>query len=111
MNKTMKMNARRILGAVLLLVVLLTSLSGCGTAAKVTPPTASIIRSEDATASGCKLSSDTLNDLSAMLVNAYSDKLDTRALLIAAYRGYDMLAEDFDDSKIDPATTLTPNMD
>ena len=107
----MKMNVRRILGAVLLLVVLLTSLSGCGTAARVTPPTAGIIRSEDATASGCKLSSDTLNDLSAMLVSAYSDKLDTRALLIAAYRGYDMLAEDFDDSKIDPATVLEPNMD
>ena len=41
-----------------------------------------------------------LKQIAYMLSSIYSDKLDSRELLVAAYRGYDMTAEGFDDANL-----------
>ncbi len=56
------------------------------------------------------LSASNLQSIATMLADAYAVDFKTQELLIAAYRGYDMLASDFDPSKVDNSVTLEPNL-
>lgn len=94
----------------LMLCLLLTSLISCGSSAKATLTTQNISNS-DASQNGCALDADLLNDIAQTLASAYSSSFDSRELLIAAYRGYNMLAEGFDDASVDPEEIKPTDMD
>lgn len=113
MNNKTRRFAGRLLAFVLLATMLLTALTGCATSSKNQPaaPTSSTISNSAATEGNAHLDADVLNAISEMLTAAYSASFDTRELLIAAYRGYDMLAEGFDDTKVDPTVVKEPDMD
>ena len=113
MNNQTRRFAGRALAFVLLVTLMLTALTGCATSSNNQPvaPTSVTISNSDATEGNAHLDADVLNALSEMLTTAYSTSFDSRQLLIAAYRGYDMLAEGFDDSKVDPAVVKEPDME
>ncbi|MBQ7337396.1 MAG: YidC/Oxa1 family membrane protein insertase [Clostridia bacterium] len=95
----------------LLMCVLLTTLVGCGSATKVTL-TAKNISNSDANENGCTLDADLLNDIAQTLALAFdSTEFDSRELLIAAYRGYNMLDASFDDAVIDPEEVKETDME
>ncbi len=92
-------------------LLLLSALTSCGKPAVVKP-----VFNESAldNVDECGLSRSELRMVAEMLISVYSDcstQYSTQEMLIAAYRGYDMLAEGFDDSKIDPAIKQDPNME
>ncbi len=102
MNNKKRTIATRIALLALLTCVLLGSLIGCGAASKITL-TAKNISNSDVTEGGGALDADLLNDIAQTLAAAYdSASFDSRELLIAAYRGYDMLDPAFDDAIVDP---------
>lgn len=94
----------------LVLTLLVSMLVSCGGGATVATPEIeadAFFGSDDA---------DLLKDIALMLTSTsvYTqthDRYNTREILVAAYRGYDMLDPDFDDSKIDPNENGTPNID
>lgn len=111
MNNKKRTFAIRVLALGLLMCVMLTALVGCGKAQKVTL-TAKNISNSDATANGATLDADLLNDIAATLAAAYdANTFDTRELLTAAYRGYNMLAQGFDDAKVDPDQVKEADME
>mgnify|MGYP002519741682 CR=1 FL=1 len=85
---------RRSFAIVAVVVLLLTALSSCGGKAQVVKPTVNgdVFLSMD---EGTTLTATELKAIAAMLSATYATDFDTQEMLIAAYRGYDMLAEDF----------------
>ena len=105
-NQTKSMGrpmARRLITAILLLVVLGCVLTSCGGAAKIT----SIKKGYTITAS-MLTEANGLNDVQLdKLASEIADKkngFDVRAQLVAALNGYDMTAADFDDAKVADGT-------
>ena len=109
------MSRMLVLAAVLLLTV--TSLTGCMGGNKKQVVTLSVQQdyfalSNDNLKELENLTAAELKSIADMFVATFSDEeFDNREMLVAAYRGYDMLAEGFDDSKINetPEETLSRN--
>ena len=109
MNINMKNDSRRVTRRLLslfaLLVVLVSVLAGCAKQNTTSTFHKTSVRSSDIT-EDCALTAEQLNDILNMLESTYdATKMNTPILLVAASRGYDMTAADFDDSKVDPAVT------
>lgn len=112
MNKT---KGARIVAVVLLTVLLLTTLVSCGTSRATTVPTPTVNTDAflDLDKTECSLDAASLKNLAEMLVATYNkvdDTYKTPEMLVAAYRGYDMLDPAFDDTAIDPAEAGEPNL-
>jgi YidC/Oxa1 family membrane protein insertase len=95
---------RRSFAIVAVVVLLLTALSGCGGKAKVVKPTVNgdVFLTLD---EGTSLTATELKAIATMLSATYATDFETQEMLIAAYRGYDMLAEGFKESEVDPTVT------
>ncbi len=112
-RKQMKTNkktfVKRVLSLALVALMLMTVLSACGNRQTVVKPAVNtdVFLSVD---ENCSLTATELSAIAKMLSATYAADFKTQEILIAAYRGYDMLAEDFDASKIDPAVTNEPNL-
>ncbi len=90
----------RTLSLALLAVLLLAVLTGCGAAAPTLTYDNSALQMdtpEEMEAHGLKPSE--LESIAKLFTSVYSSEFDSRTLLVAASRGYDMLVEGFDDSK------------
>ena len=120
MKKTNQIFNGRFLALVALLLLVATVLSGCGGCGSEAKLTASEIKDESIQvaknelgegAENATLTATQLNSIAQMLASAYSASFDTREILLAAYRGYDMLAADFDDSKGEYPMLDTPHFD
>ena len=99
---------RRAFAIVMVVMMLLSALTACGRQAVVKPTfnDAALDNLE-----GCGLKREELRMIANMLISVYDANYDTQEMLIAAYRGYDMVdKENFDDSKVDPSAKLDPNM-
>ena len=99
---------RRAFAIVMVVMMLLSALTACGRQAVVKPTfnDAALDNLE-----GCGLKREELRMIANMLISVYDVNYDTQEMLIAAYRGYDMVdKENFDDSKVDPSAKLDPNM-
>ena len=108
--KTTKLTLfRRSFAIVAVLMLLLTVLSGCGGKQSVAKPTVNTDAFLDLDA-GCAMSATELKAVATMLADTYAADFKTQELLVAAYRGYDMLAEGFDDTKIDPNEVKEPDL-
>lgn len=110
-----KIKGGKILAIALLAVLLLTSLVGCGSSSvTISAPTVDADAFLDFDKTECSMDGASLKNLAEMLVATY-DKVDstykTPEMLVAAYRGYDMLAENFDDNIIDPDEVGEPNLE
>ncbi len=110
-----KIKGGKILAIALLAVLLLTSLVGCGSSSvTISAPTVDADAFLDLDKTECSMDGASLKNLAEMLVATY-DKVDstykTPEMLVAAYRGYDMLAENFDDNIIDPDEAGEPNLE
>ena len=110
----------RFLALVALVLLVATVLSGCGGCGSQVQVTASEVTNESIVvaknelgegAQDASLTATQLNSIAQLLASSYSTTLDTREILVAAYRGYDMLATDFDDSKVDPSVVGEANLD
>jgi YidC/Oxa1 family membrane protein insertase len=95
---------RRSFAIVAVVVLLLTALSGCGGKTKVVKPTVNgdVFLTLD---EGTSLTATELKAIATMLSATYATDFETQEMLIAAYRGYDMLAEGFKESEVDPTVT------
>ena len=104
MNMNKKTNRGRYGVLTVLILTALLIFSGCagGRTAKATLNMASTISPAD----GGNMTAEELQSVGEMLVSVYDDaSFDVRDMLIAATRGYDMLADGFNDANIDPAVT------
>ncbi len=110
MNKTI---GGRILAVALTALLLLGALVGCGSAAQGTALTVNsdAFLEIDTTEPEHKLSATELKVIADMLASTYSVNFKTNEMLVAAYRGYDMLAENFDDTAIDPTEFGDPDLE
>lgn len=102
MNMKQKTMKGRFLVLTLLVLLAATTLCSCfgGSKAKTKLTMAQTVSAAD----GGNMTADQLKTVGDMLVSVYDDTaFDVRDWLIAALRGYDMTAEGFDDSKVDPA--------
>ena len=118
MNRLKQFFGGRTVALVALLLLLATILSGCGGCGGGTKLTAAEIKEESIVAAknqlggdgaeNAALSATQLNSIAQMLAATYSANLNTRQLLLAAYRGYNMLAEGFED-KAEYATQTGPD--
>ena len=92
---------RRSFAIVAVLVLVLTVLSSCGGKSKVVKPTVNgdVFLTLD---EGTSLTATELKAIAEMLSATYATDFETQEMLIAAYRGYDMLAEGFKESEVDP---------
>ena len=89
---------RRVLILAIAAVVLATALVSCGKKNATTLDVNSdafLTLGEGHSMDGTKLSA-----IAKLLAATSSTNFDTREILIAAYRGYDMLAADFDETKV-----------
>ena len=86
----------------LALVMMLTLLAGCVGGKKKATLTinddAFLVSAEEL--DKLVMSPASLKQIAKMLSSVYSDTLDSRELVVAAYRGYDMTAEGFDDANL-----------
>ena len=89
---------KRVVAWTLVLIVLVTALSSCGKKNVATLDVNSdvFLSLEE----GHSLDGTELSAIAKLLAATYSTDFDTREILVAAYRGYNMLAEDFDESKV-----------
>ena len=100
-TKTMQTRATRFLVVMTTILLLLVTLASCG-GSKATLSMASTITP----AEGGNLSADQIKSTATMLTTVYDDQsFDVRDYLIAASRGYDMLAEGFNDAEYENFTT------
>ena len=100
-TKTMQTRATRFLVVMTTILLLLVTLASCG-GSKATLSMASTITP----AEGGNLSADQIKSTATMLTTVYDDQsFDVRDYLIAASRGYDMLAEGFNDAEYEKFTT------
>ena len=91
---------KRIVSLTMLLLAVMLAFSGC---AKKTAKATLSLPETIVAAEGGNLSPDDLKAVGEMLKSVYDDTdFDVRDWLIAAQRGYDMTAEGFDDSAVDP---------
>lgn len=104
---------KRVSALALILVMALSALTGCAANTTVRPEV-----NTDAfldLSGEHSLSAGELKDIASMLAAVYSadakNPFKSTEYLLAAYRGYDMLSEGFDDSKIDPTVAGEPNME
>ena len=109
MKTNKKTIVKRIASLVLVALLLVTALSACSGKQQVVKPTVNsdVFLSID---ENCSLTASELSAIAKMLSATYDTDFKTQEILIAAYRGYDMLAEGFDASKIDPAVTNEPDL-
>jgi len=109
MKTNKKTIVKRIASLVLVALLLVTALSACSGKQQVVKPTVNsdVFLSID---ENCSLTASELSAIAKMLAATYDTDFKTQEILIAAYRGYDMLAEGFDASKIDPNVTNEPNL-
>ena len=109
MKTNKKTFVKRLASLVLVALLLMTALSACSGKQKVIKPTVNtdVFLSID---EKCALTASELSAIAKMLSATYDTDFKTQEILIAAYRGYDMLAEGFDASKIDPNVTNEPNL-
>ena len=109
MKTNKKTFVKRIASLVLVALLLVTALSACSGKQQVVKPTVNsdVFLSID---ENCSLTASELSAIAKMLAATYDTDFKTQEILIAAYRGYDMLAEGFDASKIDPAVTNEPDL-
>ena len=113
MKKTTKTIGGRILALALITLMLLCMLVSCGNrAATVEVPSINT----DAFLGMEEKEALALKQIAMMLVSdtVYTkthEKYTTREMLVAAYRGYDMLDPKFDDNAIDPEKAGEPNVD
>lgn len=99
-SNTMKTRTLRVFAVLTVLVLLLGVLAGCGNGKKSTLTVASKFLTQ---AEGGNMTPENLEKTVNLIQAVYDDKnFDVRDYLIAASRGYDMLAEGFDDSAVDP---------
>ncbi len=99
MNMKQKTNKGRFFGATVLVLLLLTLLSGCFGGTTATLTMASTITKAD----GGNMEADQLKAVGDLMVAVYSPtEFDVHDMIIAANRGYDMTAAGFDDSKVEP---------
>lgn len=115
MKQTKKMMKSRLLVLALAALLLLTALTGCVGAPRTAQGPqvdADAFLSLDEQTHG--LNALELKSVAQMLASVYSadakNTFKSTELLLAAYRGYDMLAEGFDDTKIDPTVAGDPDM-
>ena len=103
---------KRMLAITALLLLLATVLTGCGgcggtatqiTASEIKDESIQVVKNElgDA-AKDPFLTASQLNSIAQMLAKTTSASLNSRELLLAASRGYDMLKEGFNDAAADP---------
>lgn len=106
MNLTKKTMTIRIFSLVFVAVLLLGALAGCGTSSKKgTLTVASTITAAD----GGNLTAENIQKTAELLQSVYDDSnFDVRDYLIAASRGYDMLAEGYDDANYENFKTDNP---
>jgi len=99
MKTTQFTKLRRSFAIVGVIVLLLTALSGCSGKSKVVQPTINgdVFLTLD---EGTSLTAAELKAIATMLSSTYATDFDTQQMLIAAYRGYDMLAEGYKDSDV-----------
>ena len=101
-KKNFKSKLSRIALLAMAFVMTLTLLVGCGGGKQK----ASLTINDDTFLVGAEdldklvMSPQNLKLIAKMLSSVYSETLDSRELLVAAYRGYDMTAEGFDDSNL-----------
>ena len=97
---------RKLAGRIVLIttvcLLLVTLLASCGGGTKTTLTLGSTLVPEE----GASRSADELLEIAKMMVSVYDTDFDPREMLVAASRGYDMTAEGFDDSKIDPTVDI-----
>lgn len=80
-----------------LILMLATVLTGCGSSGSGSKPT--YTRALEKAADG-GLDAEQLNAVADLLVNTYAKDFNTNYMLLAASNGYDMTAEDFDDNNL-----------
>ena len=96
----MKTRTLRVFAALTVLILLLGVLAGCGKGNKSTLTVSSKFLTQ---AEGGNMTPENLEQTVNLIQAVYDDKnFDVRDYLIAASRGYDMLADGFDDSTVDP---------
>ena len=95
------------LALTMVLLLLVTALVSCG-GSKKPVLTVNNITSDSAKNS---MSAENLQKVAQMLSSVYDTNYDSQELLVAASRGYDMTAADFDDTKIDPTVDLGVNLE
>lgn len=105
MNTKHNHRTQRFLAAGLLLILLVGVLAGCASSGgkSLTLADNIITKADDGAMSG-----DQLKATAQLLVDAFDEKnFNTFDRLIAASRGYNMQAEGFDDTQVDPSATGT----
>ena len=103
---TTKKTTTRLLALLFVAVLLLGALAGCASGKKGTLTIASTITAAD----GGNLTAEQIQKTAEMIQSVYDDKnFDVRDYLIAASRGYDMLAEGFDDANYENFPTDNPS--
>ncbi|MBO5899095.1 MAG: YidC/Oxa1 family membrane protein insertase [Clostridia bacterium] len=112
MKKTNKTIGGRILAAALVVLMLLGTLVGCASTASTVVLTvdSDVFLEIDTTEPDHKLGATELKAIADMLASTYNANFKTSEMLVAAYRGYDMLAENFDDTAIDPTEVGEPDL-
>lgn len=103
---TKKTKTVRIFSLLFVAVLLLGTLAGCGTSSKKGTLTvaSTITKAEDG-----KLTAEQIQKTAELLKSVYDDsKFDVRDYLIAASRGYDMLADGYDDANYENFKTDDP---
>ena len=115
MKQTKKMMKSRLLALALAALLLMTALTGCVGAPRTAQGpqvNADAFLSLDEQMHG--LSALELKSVAQMLASVYSadakNTFKSTELLLAAYRGYDMLGEGFNDAEIDPTVAGDPDM-
>ena len=103
MNMKTRTLANRIVIVAAVLLLLVTTLVGCGGGQAQKTLTVGTIAADTSNA----LKADELNAIAKLLSAVYSTDFDTQEMLVAASRGYDMTASDFDDSKASPTENGT----
>jgi YidC/Oxa1 family membrane protein insertase len=100
---------RRAFALVAVLMMLLAVLSSCGGKNTVVKPTVNtdVFLSVD---ENCSMDATKLKAIANLLSATYATDFKTQEILVAAYRGYDMLAEDFDASKVEAGVTKEPDL-
>ena len=102
-NKNFKNKLSRIVLLALALVMTLTLLVGCGgrrTKVSLAVNEGAFTIETPEELQQLVIAPTSLKQIANMLSSVYSDTLDSRELLVAAYRGYDMTQEGFDDSNL-----------
>ncbi len=86
-----------------LILMLATVLTGCGSSGSGSKPTYTKALNK---AENGELEPEQLNAVAELLVNTYAKDFNTPYMLLAASRGYDMTASDFDDNNLQAVDPL-----